>query len=92
MLVDVVTRALGAAAVYLVLGLLFAPPFLWTGVRRIDPVAADGTRGFRILIFPGVVALWPLLLKRWIAGGPEPPEERSAHRQLAARLRKKGTQ
>ena len=72
--------ALGA---YLACGLLFAIPFALVGVRRIDPHAAHGSWGFRFLIIPGTLALWPLLLKRWASGVNEPPEEHNAHRRLA---------
>ena len=65
-------------------GLLFAMPFVLRGVDRIDPAAREGTWGFRLLLIPGVVALWPLLARRWWSGRGEPPEERNPHR-LAAR-------
>jgi hypothetical protein len=57
-----------AAAVYVAAGLLFALPFVLRGVSRIDPVASTGTWGFRLIILPGVVALWPLLALRWLRG------------------------
>jgi len=65
--------------IYVALGLLVGIPFVLRGVNRVDPVAAGGTWGFRLIILPGVVALWPLLLRRWIAGAG-PPVERNAHR------------
>ena len=68
--------------VYGALGLLFAFAFVLRGARRIDPQAIGGSWGFRLAILPGVVALWPLLARRW-AGGLPPPEERNAHRDLA---------
>lgn len=54
---------------YLVLGLAFAVPFQARGLVRVDPAARGGTFGFRALILPGVVALWPLLLVRWLRAG-----------------------
>jgi len=51
--------------IYLALGLLFALGFVVKGVQRVDPLAQSGTWGFRLLIFPGALALWPLLLARW---------------------------
>lgn len=74
-----------AAAAYLGCGSLFAPWFAWLGVQRVDPVARDSTLGFRLLILPGVVALWPLLALRWAAGSAHPPRETTAHRRRAMR-------
>jgi len=65
---------------YALAGVIFAFPFLLRGVSRIDPVASGSTWGFRVIVFPGVVALWPLLLRRWLAGAA-PPEEKTAHRR-----------
>ena len=73
------------AGVYVALGVLVAVPFTIVGVGRIDPAAEDGTWGFRVLIVPGVVALWPWLAWRWLRGIP-PRDERNAHR-LAGRSR-----
>ena len=52
---------LGALGVYLVIGLLLAVPFVQAGVKRIDPHATRGSWGFRLLILPGTMFLWPLL-------------------------------
>jgi hypothetical protein len=69
--------------VYLFCGLVFAVPFALFGVGKIDPHAAHGTWGFRLLIMPGTVLLWPLLARRWVKRMHEPPEERNAHRLSA---------
>jgi hypothetical protein len=55
---------IGASAVYLAVGLLFALPFAARWAGRLDPAAAAGTWGFRLLILPGAMLLWPLLLYR----------------------------
>ncbi len=68
------------ASVYAASGLLFAVPFVLVGVNRIDPHAAHASWGFRLLIIPGTVAFWPLLLRRWLKGVHEPPEEKTPHR------------
>jgi hypothetical protein len=70
---------------YVVVGLLFAPAFVIKGVQRIDPHAQGAPLGFRLLILPGSVAFWPLLLARWAGGATSPPVERSPHRLEAAR-------
>jgi hypothetical protein len=72
-----------ALGVYLACGLVFAIPFVIVGVKKIDPHAARGSWGFRLLIIPGAMAFWPLLLRRWAQGASEPPEECNAHRRLA---------
>ena len=71
---------LSLAAIYLAGGLVFAIPFAWIGVGRIDPHAGKGSWGFRLLIIPGSALLWPLLLRRWLSGVNQPPEENTAHR------------
>ena len=73
-----------AVAAYAALGLLFGVAFVVRGAARIDPQAEGGSWGFRLAILPGVVALWPLLARRWAGGGP-PPAERNAHRDRARR-------
>ena len=69
--------------IYLACGLAFAIPFALVGVKRIDPHAAHGSWGFRLLIMPGTMFLWPLLARRWIKRNHEPPEERNPHRDAA---------
>lgn len=69
--------------IYLASGLLFAVPFVLFGVKKIEPRAARGSWGFRLVIFPGTLAFWPLLLRRLLKGVSEPPEECNAHRQAA---------
>jgi hypothetical protein len=68
---------------YLICGLLFAIPFVVMGAGKIDSQARHGGWGFRLLIIPGAMALWPLLARRWLVGGGEPPEEKDAHRRAA---------
>ena len=53
-------------AVYLVLGVLFVFPFLIKGLARVDEGANGSTIGFKIIIIPGVIVFWPLLLKKWM--------------------------
>ena len=75
-----VEALLAVLGVYLAIGLLVAIPFAVCGAKRIDPSAAEGTWGFKLLIIPGAMLWWPVLLRRWIGKRP-PPTERSAHRQ-----------
>jgi hypothetical protein len=54
------------AATYLGCGLLFGIVFVAWGLGRVDAAARGTPVGFRILIVPGIVAWWPLLLVRWL--------------------------
>jgi len=70
--------------IYLACGLIFAVPFVLVGVNKTDPHAVQGSWGFRLLIIPGTMAFWPLLLFRWTKAIHEPPAESNAHRRAAA--------
>ena len=73
------------AGAYLAVGLVFAILFVVRWVGRVDPAAQEGTWGFRVLIVPGSMLLWPLLWSRLLRGVAEPPAERNAHRSAARR-------
>ncbi len=81
-MLTIATWLVNALAVYAAVGFVFAIAFVWKGVGVIDPAAREGTLGFRLLIIPGTIALWPILARRWLRG-EGPPEERSAHRDAA---------
>lgn len=76
-------------AVYATGGLLFALACVTWGLGRLDAAAQGASFGVRLLLLPGVAALWPWLAWRWWqnwrAGVCEPPLERNAHRQASAR-------
>jgi hypothetical protein len=57
---------LSLAAIYLVAGFVFAIFFVVKGVEKIDEGARGASIGFRIIIIPGTMVFWPLLLKKWI--------------------------
>ena len=63
---EVAELVVGAFALYLLTGILFAAAFVAFGIHRVDPVAEHAPLGFRLIVIPGVAALWPLLLGRWI--------------------------
>ena len=54
------------AGAYIFLGFLFAIPFVIKGVSKIDESARTASIGFRIIIIPGSIVFWPVLLKKWI--------------------------
>jgi hypothetical protein len=68
---------------YLLVGVGFAVVFLPRAAARVDPHLGGSPLAVRLLILPGVAALWPLMAWRWLRGA-EPPVERNAHRRAAA--------
>jgi hypothetical protein len=64
---------------YALIGAIFGLAFVAFGVQRVDSGAKGSGIGFRVLIFPGSVAFWPLLLRHWIGGQHEPVEEANPH-------------
>ena len=64
---NIVTILLLIVAVYLITGLLFAIIFIIKGVTKIDESANGSGWGFRVVIIPGTIVFWPVLLKKWIA-------------------------
>lgn len=62
----IVTIILYIVAVYVALGVLFMIPFIIKGVKKIDEGAHGGSIGFRIIIIPGVIVFWIVLLNKWI--------------------------
>ena len=83
MSMTVVVWLVRGLTIYALVGVVFALAFVWRGIGRIDSVAAEGTLGFKILVFPGCVALWPLLAARWMSGAQAPPDENNPHRRAA---------
>jgi hypothetical protein len=61
--------------IYLTLGALFVIPFLIKGITKVDEGAHGGTIGFKIIIIPGVIVFWPILLKKWIKANAGNTEE-----------------
>lgn len=54
------------ALVYALCGLAVGVPFVLRGVDRVDEAAWGAPIGFRLLILPGTVALWPLMARKWL--------------------------
>lgn len=52
--------------IYLCCGFLFAIPFVINGADKIDEGAHGATWGFRLIIIPATIVLWPVLLKKWM--------------------------
>ena len=67
MIVNVVNGALLTLAIYVAIGSILAGPFLIFGIGRVDHAAKGTPWTFRVLVLPGVIALWPLMLRRWLS-------------------------
>ena len=61
----IVSIAFIIAAIYIVCGIIFYVAFITKGIEKVDASAHGATWGFKLIIIPGVIALWPLLLKKW---------------------------
>ena len=62
-------------SVYLACGLVFAMAFVVKGVQRVDAGARGAGIGFRVIIIPGTMVFWPVLLKKWLAAGKDEPHD-----------------
>ena len=49
------------AGVYVLAGLIFSVFIFVRGISRLDRNAGSTGIGFKLLIFPGIIAFWPLL-------------------------------
>ena len=83
MTTSLATLVVGLTGLYAACGAAFAVPFVVRGLSKIDPMGAGSSWSFRLLILPGTVVFWPLLLVRWAAGSMAPPVEITAHRRAA---------
>ncbi len=52
-------------AIYVVVGLVFTLIFHLSGLPKVDPGVQGGGWLFRLLITPGLVALWPAMASKW---------------------------
>jgi len=66
MLVAVVSLVFIVLAVYIIAGIIFTIFFQVKGLSKIDEGVHGSTIGFRIIIIPGCIVFWPVLLKKWI--------------------------
>ena len=73
-----------AAEAYAFVGVLFALAFLPRGIVRVDERLHDSPVFVRVMLFPGIAALWPLFAWRCMTGRGA-PEERNTHRLAAER-------
>jgi glycerol-3-phosphate acyltransferase PlsY len=56
-----------ALIAYLLGGILFALLFITRLIHKVDAGSIGAPWSFRLIILPGCVILWPLLLKKYLA-------------------------
>jgi hypothetical protein len=77
----IATMLVSGLGLYVLVGLLVAVFLQVRGLRHLDSQVVGASWRFRLLITPGLIAFWPLLLWRALRGrGDSPPAERNAHR------------
>jgi hypothetical protein len=54
---------------YVLIGIVTAIAFLSVGVTRVFEHPAPVTIPARILLLPGAIVFWPLILVRWLGKG-----------------------
>ena len=52
--------------IYLFCGLVFSIIFISKGLQVLDEGAHGAGIGFKLIIIPGCMVFWPLLLKKWM--------------------------
>ena len=57
--------AIYALLVYVAIGLLFSIFFFRNGLTKIDEAGVGSTFGFKLIVLPGILFLWPFLLAKW---------------------------
>jgi hypothetical protein len=61
-----VSLFLSLAAIYLLIGLVAGALFVGFGIGRVDTAAQGTSIGFRLLILPGSITLWPFIVAKWL--------------------------
>ena len=61
----VLTIGIGGLAIYLVVGAFLLVPIHLRALPLIDPACTGTPLVFRVLISPGLITFWPIVLLRW---------------------------
>ena len=61
---SIITIFLGLLGFYFAIGFVFGLYFVFKGAPKIDPLMQDTKKKVRVLLFPGVIAIWPFLIRR----------------------------
>ena len=52
---------------YLLVGVVFALLFVTRLIHRVDEASIGSPWSFKLLIFPGCIILWPVLMKKYFS-------------------------
>ena len=52
-------------AAYIAIGIVFTVFFLLKGIAVVDSASKDTSKVFKLLIIPGIIAMWPVLANKW---------------------------
>lgn len=64
-MIILITSILSLLALYFAIGFVFGIFFVIRGLAIVDPDASDAGWGLRLLLFPGSVAFWFILWRKW---------------------------
>lgn len=67
------------AALYIGVGCVVALAMIAGGLSRIDSSARHAPLTFRLIVTPGLIALWPWALVRWVRTNLTKANEGDAH-------------
>ncbi len=62
----IITIFLTLLGIYFAVGTLFALYVVFLGAIKLDPLMKETRKVVRLLVFPGIVATWPLLIGKLI--------------------------
>ncbi len=57
--------------IFLIIGILFTFFFISRGLEKVDEDTKGSTWGFKVIIIPGCILLWPFLLRKWLQASKE---------------------
>ena len=67
--IETISAILELIALHALTGVAVAALFLLLGASRLDHAAQGTGIVFKLLVLPGLIALWPLVILRWLSGG-----------------------
>ncbi|MFT3908166.1 MAG: hypothetical protein QM737_01970 [Ferruginibacter sp.] len=62
----IIQYAFEGIGIYLICGLLFSIIFISKGLKVLDEGSHGSGIGFKLIIIPGCMIFWPVLLNKWI--------------------------